>query len=130
MVEVVAVPNISQPLCRAHSDWSRAVLRVCRDAMRPTGLAVGCAWRFGLATQPRVRVVRQFIVTTKHLDPLRRHDITAPSRTSNRALSNGGIGEAKRCGSIALLLRWCRRRGDGGAISQRSPVRCCFRPRP
>ena len=57
MVEVVAVRNVSQRLYRAHfvpcvSDWSRAVLRACRDALRPTGLAGRICPEMRSATRP------------------------------------------------------------------------------
>ena len=56
MVEVVAVRNVSQRLCWALvpcvSDWSRMVLRACRDALRPTGLAGRICPEMRSATRP------------------------------------------------------------------------------
>jgi len=57
MVEVVAVRNVSQRLCRRAlvpcvCDWSVMVLQACRDALRPTGLAGRICPEMRSATRP------------------------------------------------------------------------------
>jgi hypothetical protein len=107
MVEVVAVRNVSQRLNRAHVlpyvfDWSRAVLRACRPALRPTGLAGRICPGLRPGLFPATACRRSS--STRLCRPSRSNKIAA--RRPEYALWPDGAGRPPRELSIATRTRW------------------------